>query len=306
MPLNADRVSPELQRQFNDVFGAPENYSQPEANATPAENVVADSQAPVENQSVEAGNDEDAFLKADPTDHPDIAKLKSDLQKGFHRKMQKLSEDARRSAAEISAKEQKAQAFDALLNHPDPGALLATLRSGQSQPAAAPMASVPRTQMSLPDALKEKFEPETLNAIQELLDLHFQSAYQQQLLPVLTPYQRMVEQYGQSQYENKWSELKKEFPTADKYRKVAEDLAVQQNLPLRQALLLASDGAIVSERLRGEAEAQRAKTLTPAGAPAAMTRPSRGRIALDKDSIARQIAADAKRLGIADSLFNRY
>jgi hypothetical protein len=103
MPQNADRVSPELQRQFDQVFGATDGLTQPEAPATP-DATTADAQAQDQANPMEAGNDEDAFLKADPTDHPDIAKLKSDLQKGFHRKMQKLSEDARRTAAEQSSK----------------------------------------------------------------------------------------------------------------------------------------------------------------------------------------------------------
>ncbi len=299
-----ERVSPELREKCDAVVGKPEFGVGADASATQTPSNSNAGAASGEPPTGADTQDDDAFLKADPSDAPEIQKLKADLQKGFHRKMQKLSEDARQKAAEVAQTEQKAQAFEALMRHPDPGSLLAQLR-GVNPTQVEEMPQIPRTKMQIPASLAERFEPDTLNAIQELLDLHYQQATTQILEPKLQPYQRMVEAYGQTQYESKWDQLKKEFPTADKYRRQAEEIAASQSLPLRQALLLASDGAVISDRMKTEAEQVRSKELTPTGAPTMMTKPSRGRIALDRDSIARQLASDAKRLGI-DSIFQRY
>lgn len=304
---NEREVPSHIRQQFDAIFG---NGNQPpaEAQATPQEVTPTSESQPSNPVSYGTDDSDEAFLKADPSDSPEIAEKKKNLEAGFHRKMAKLAEERRRLEEMIGGERQKAQAFDMLLNHPDPAALLEQVKKGQpvQQVAQTVQSPLPKGEYMVPDSLKDKFEPDTLSAIKELFDLFYEQAFSNRLMPVLTPYQKMVEEYGRGMYEDKWKGIEKEFPTASKYRAKAESIAQQMNIPMREALLLASDGAVVAEKVKTDMQSARRNELTPTGAPPSVMKPARsnGKIGLDRGSLARQLADMARQKNL--EIFKTY
>ena len=296
LQASEDRISPQLKEQFEALRGRPTFGNEPEAQANPEPDPSVDAGQATNDSPPPAADDSDLF-KPEPTDTPDVAKLKQDLLKGFHRKQSRLSEERKAQQEAFESANQKAALLDLLMKAPDPKLALEQILGVQANGATQPQ-SAPKFQYKIPATVAERFDKETSDGIVDLLDTMLtQRGFVSR--DDIVPYQQVVEKQARNEYENMWGELAKEYPTAGKYRQQAEKIAAQGGFSLKQALLLASDGAVVSDKMKHTSEQVRAKELTPSGAPASVSRGANGRINLSsKSEIVRQVAAKARELGL--------
>lgn len=184
------------------------------------------------------------FLRDDPLDSPDVAELKNNLKAGFHRQLNKLQ--AREAALNQDPSKQeelstKARAFDNLLKNPQAIEALKVLQQNQQQaPTVVPFNSS-QIVTKLPKAISEKFEAEHLDP---LVSLTWQ-VIENGLLPMLRPYQMMLEQQVTQQYNTERDSLAQQYTATPQIMQQAERLASQKGLTLKQAMLLVTNGASV-------------------------------------------------------------
>lgn len=221
---------PDMVGSFNNEQAQPQ---EPFSAETPS---IGDAPPQVEQPTTED------FLREDPLDSPEVSELKKNLTAGFHRQLNKLKE--REAALNVDPSRldelsKKASAFDNLLKNPQAVEALKVLQQNpQPQAQVVPFDSG-QIVSRLPKAISEKFETEHLNP---LVDLTWQ-VIENGLLPLLRPYQQMLEQQIMTNYNTERDTLVKEYSADQRMMASAEQLAAQKGLTLRQAMLLVTNGA---------------------------------------------------------------
>ena len=192
--------------------------------------------------------EQEEFLRDDPNDSQEIYDLKQNLKAGFHRQLNKLKDQATAStqdASKLDAITRKAQAFDNLLQNPQALDALKTLSQQQQMQAQS---AIPFDSQSIvtrmPKELTDKFEADHLPS---LVNLTWQ-VIEQGLIPLLRPYQTMLEQQLMTTYNTEKTALAQDFPDASTHMKAAEQMAAQKGLTLRQAMLLLTNQAAPQQR----------------------------------------------------------
>jgi hypothetical protein len=273
-------------------------------DATPApepvdnapEEAQSDAQAPAETE----GSPELEFLRPDPSDHPDVAKKKKDLESGWTKARQAEAQKVRELEAALEEASAKSKGFDLLLANPDPTKLIEQLKAGTPNQSAA-QAPYAGNEFVVPKEVVEGLDEKSLQLVLQLMDAKQEYDWNTKRLSQLQPYVALIEGYGAKQYDQVWSGLEAKYPGCSKFRKETEQAAVKHGLDTEAALLVASKGTVVGSKERASVLAKKTREPTGGinGAPSASTSPA-AKVQYSKKALATLIASKAKELGLPD------
>lgn len=210
------------------------------------------------------GDDELAQFQARPTDPQDVAERITQMRRTMTKRTTEIAQEKKRLAEKEAAIEQDrrdAEAFRMLKNSADPRkAAEAFLGAGANGGGSDPYAEVLERH-------KSTFEPKTYEAINELAEAKA-AALIKQFEQKLAPYGQFLSKLAQDQGQNEWKSVVSEYgDEAERWKGAAAEIAKQTGLPMKDAILVASQGQIALSKIKAKVMEQRKRESPSSSIP---------------------------------------
>lgn len=207
-------------------------------------------------QTDAAAGDGLAEFQDAPTDTPDVAALKKQLRATMTRRTQEIAEERKRIADERRQYDEDRALIKALKQAKDPVKAAEALL-GNQQPQRPNL-----------DAIKGKFDDDTWNALQALVDAKLADDWETKRLPQLTPYGQALNQMLGERVSSQEAAAIAEFgDAATRWMDEARKFSQQTGVPIRKALITVSDGQVAIDKLRAAVLDKRKREVTQSSVP---------------------------------------
>lgn len=272
-----DDARPQFAQRLGEIMAEHRNGSAEgkEPNATEAEaDVTIEQEESDPNEGREAPEAEDQelldakeTLKPSEGDSSDVLSFKKEKTKMVDKALRKAAE-ARKQAQGDPDAARKAMAFDALINAPDAGAALAQLKGAFGGQNQQPNVAADEK------ALREWFgNDEGFDKMMQLMSLYDRK----HIRPDINMGMSAINNMATRSVESDWDKIAAQYDgAADEFKEETFKTARELRIPLQKALLLASDGAIVTMKKQASDKNRQRKSLstpTQGGAAGAYSKP---------------------------------
>lgn len=229
------------------------------------------------------------FLREDPTDPPEVAQKKKDLEAGFHREMGRLNKREKEMdsfKAKQAQMERESQAFQTLRDNPDALEAFQKLAQGRKNGQTGPPSLLPRIDAKaligrLPKEVMEGFEAEHVPPLVNMV----WSVIEQGLIPLVTPYIHAVEQSEARRLQSEEQEVTKQLAVPEDLHQDVRRFAAEHGLNLRQAALILMDGRAPTPTT----QPKQAPPRLPGSAPRTQVAKVQPQGKVDREALAREL-----------------